>query len=493
MSVAFGVLEENGEAIKSVKRFRDVLSNRLRATSSTTSAFGAVRPLPRLPVALFDECWPKHTPGSLNVEDQVSEASLLLNLLRTLMRAMGIASFFMGTTVNAVKCIQNAPNSQASRGAETSRFTWARLLVRLPRCKLLPGQIGTLTASGAVTEGSLLSFLSRLWSSRSEEELRRASGTWSPLAHHLLWQQLDRDNHVDLTTGVARAAMSLYMSKNLLRTLQGIRGQVQYLLGGELSVDDHVLINYHFAALPSNASIVLEPLENNNFRFFHVSDDTIDTSGAVDLSSSSAGKAGATRNAWPSPDLAVNEWSPVPQLPTCAQDPLLPLLLAGCSVPAGSNSNHPAPFRLGDTILTASMAYIVTKLMGVKGAETMSIQDLNSIASQRDFNALESVAVLATQCASTCAGPYGCSVEQFLCSVVAELQVDAVAAPLVFNTKTVQLRQVWVHADGARIPFMVRSGDTYPSHLIGSVMGTAARTPNAAEVDQLWTLLIKVS
>lgn len=296
---------------------------------------------------------------------------------------------------------------------------------------------------------------------------------------------------MNLTSGVADASWQLYNVKTQLRTLEGIRGQVQYKLGNKLKVGDHVLINSHFAALPSNELIVKMPAEDNTFEFCHLSDEQIAAKGALATSSSSASNVGALRAAWASAIRAEQQWIPVPQFPSCKEDPLLSLLLGGCSISANSNGRHPPPFMLGSKILTAAMAYMVTNGMGLQGEKKLNTYGVHEAADQRESNYLEAICALATVCASGCAGPCGCSAVQFLSAMVAELQPHALSAPLQLSATSVALSQVWKYANDARVPYMARCGDEYPTGLVGAVTGSIQRTRSAVEADQLWTEMMR--
>jgi hypothetical protein len=129
--------------------------------------------------------------------------------------------------------------------------------------------------------------------------------------------------------------------------------------------------------------------------------------------------------------------------------------------------------------------------MGLQGEEKLNTYGVNKAADRRNANYLEAICALATVCASGCAGPYGCSALQFLSAMVAELQPHALSAPLQLSKTSVSLNQVWKYAHDARVPYMARCGDEYPTGLVGAVTGSIQRTRSAVEVDQLWTEMMR--
>jgi hypothetical protein len=120
----------------------------------------------------------------------------------------------------------------------------------------------------------------------------------NPLIVHYLWDaaRAAGDSGLTVDSLLARTADHLYAEKANLRTLEGLRGQVQFALGDPLGAGERGLVGTHFARFVGSALVRLN----------------------------STGQ-------WTVNKLGAQEpFNPLPVFPSVTEDFLLPLVMGGC-------------------------------------------------------------------------------------------------------------------------------------------------------------------
>lgn len=116
---------------------------------------------------------------------------------------------------------------------------------------------------------------------------------------------------MELQSALAHVARLTYLTKDMLRTTDGVRAQVLYMLNNTRpELRTPALVSVHFARFNKDEEVIIQATE--------------------------------TCVVTTTPPGGTQAWQPVPDFPSCREDPLLPLVLGG---PCDS-ALHPAPFVL---------------------------------------------------------------------------------------------------------------------------------------------------
>lgn len=200
-----------------------------------------------------------------------------------------------------------------------------------------------------------------------------------------------------VTLGQVRAAAAerMYSEKPQLRSVDGLCGQVQYLLGDALTSADRQLASAHFAQYRAEEEVYLR---------------------------------GSSLFVRDGRDWQL--WVPFPQFPSPQEDPLFPLLLGGCSL--GSKNGHPAPFQL--TLLGRTTCLISAAALLMVRDRGLAMGSHGGLSG--DKNLREAITVLAVISASRAHGVGGIAVRDFLLHLAAELQAEVSAVPLKWEDPT---------------------------------------------------------
>lgn len=229
---------------------------------------------PIFPVLFVDEAFQFLTNrGKSNNEKKHA------HFLRAVLRAVGIASVFMGTTANTVQFVQN--HLHMSSGSGNVR-PWATFIANLPPTMLSKSEIP------AINCPRVRNFCDRLMdittvNPRYIQKFNKYAGLFPNKPLELVLDKI---------------RMKLYSQKEILRRTSGLRAQVLYLLNCITTSEiTSTFVNTHFA---------------------HFAKDEV-----VGVLNNKAVLKGE-----------VTIWNPKPNYPTSRQDPLLALLLGGscCSL-----------------------------------------------------------------------------------------------------------------------------------------------------------------
>jgi hypothetical protein len=296
--------------------------------------------------------------------------------LRTVLRACGLVSIFMGTTINMVDFIGGPSGTDFSAG-ETAPTEWATLVTQLPQYSF-PFDPSSIRSEDVRTLVEILLTNFRHVNPRTMRYLCDAAVKFNEAA--------------TIDEVLLDVAERLYAGKALLRTITGVRAQVHFLLDVDTSEKSaRVLVGCHFARY------------------------------AADLQIS---RAGASLKATAGGASAI--WRPVPHFPPSRTDPLLPLLLGGPSRPGG----HPSPFVIADASALSNrepthLTSIAAILLSVDNSDSNTMGVVtdtgNKRARTRNGNILESAVSLACINASRANGVAGIPALDFLRHVVMEL------------------------------------------------------------------------
>jgi hypothetical protein len=261
----------------------------------------------------------------------------------------------------------------------------------------------------------------------------------NPLIVHYLWDAAraagDRELTVDAL--LARTVDRLYTEKASLRTLEGLRGQVQFALSDPVGADDRGLVHSHFARFVGSAAVRLN----------------------------STGQ-------WVINQLGDQEpFNPLPVFPSATEDFVLPLVLGGCCI--GSRTGHPAPFMVqqNNRNVTLTSAGALKLLRQSQAPPLQWGRSARPPALHRNGNFLKSVASLAAICASRAHGIAGLPLSVFLLHFATELLPEVPTQPLRWQSDT-QLER-WVQNSHQLIPALLclRQHENWP---VGVLSGLGA-------------------
>jgi hypothetical protein len=242
----------------------------------------------------------------------------------------------------------------------------------------------------------------------------------NPLIVRYLWDAVRAAGDSELTVDslLARAAERMYTEKPNLRTLEGLRGQVQFSLGDPLGPGDRGLAGTHFARFVGSDLVRLN----------------------------STGQ-------WVINRLGEQPFNPLPVFPSVAEDFVLPLVLGGCCV--GSTAGHPAPFVVqhNHRSVTLTSAGALKLLRQSQAPPLQWGHSYSPPALHRNGNFLKSVAPLAATCASRAHGVAGLPLSVFLLHFATELLTEVPTRPLRWQSDT-QLER-WVQDPHQLIPALL--------------------------------------
>lgn len=411
LSSSFGIKSTQDRIITSARQLREAV-HAFVASSGT------------FPVVVIDEAFQHIAAQDNSSLDIMSDLHISL-YLRSVLRATGIASLFMGTTINMVQFVLQGVN--VSTSSEKPR-PWTQFISRLP----------------PLMTGSASDVLRRVfpaWTD-SSEPFHSANPR---LMQHLI-DSVARSN-LNLEAALSNVARLTYLKKRILRTTDGLRGQVLYMLnstGPEPRTP--ALVTAHFARFEKDEEVMVE---------------------AQQPCVASA-----------EPPSYTKPWEPVPDFPNCEEDPILPLIMGG---PCDARL-HPAPFvvllQKRKYELTSAAAFLLCKSLADSSNRFHSIPMSNSKAKHRDGDVTECIVALATVNASRANGLAGVLAADYLLAMIREMQASGV--PLTWQDNA--LWDFWSNADNTTIPYVARLDDQFPATLLPSV-GRLQRTANADRMD----------
>lgn len=306
-------------------------------------------------------------------------------LLRSILRACGVASIFMGTTINMVSFIGGPESTDMSTG-NPGKVDWATLIT------VLPNYIAVDFNSSLILSEEVREFVVGLIENYPHVNPRNLD--------HLCQAAVKSEESTTLDVVLKDVAQLLYNGKTVLRSVEGVRAQVHFLLGA-VTTEKYmrVLVGKHFARYEANLTVFLEGSDVK----------------AIEKE---------TEILWP----------PVPTFPTSKIDPLLSLLLGGpCSCALG---RHPSPFVFSSksyhlpTSLTSAAALLLSHNYSARQAEASRTNLTNANAQSRNGNMLECIVTLACINASRACGVQGAPVLDFLLHLAMELQPTVLATDL---------------------------------------------------------------
>jgi hypothetical protein len=243
-----------------------------------------------------------------------------------------------------------------------------------------------------------------------------------------------------LDTILAAVATYLYKLKPGLRTIIGVKAQVQYLLGDPLDLCAKAFVQQHFAYFPTEYQVNLED----------------------------------GRTVYWDARGAVQPWRPVPVFPSLDSDPLLPLVLSGC---CNSAVGYPAPFG----VLQDGCLVRLTSAAAVLIARTCGCGDLYSLLHYGKVS--ECILSVAVMCASRAHGVCGITLSEFILHLAAELLAEVPALPLSWADPSA-LSVLYVN-HSMKLPFFasMRVGEAYPAEAVGTDIGYFTRAAGKRVID----------
>ena len=219
----------------------------------------------------------------------------LASFLRSILRASGVVSVFMGTTINMVKFEDGPGNISAGKSDPTE---WAKLITQLPPFSVEPAfdlaVIQSVEVRGFVK--CLLDHHPRV----------------NPRNMHHLYREASENSTPETTLDevLVMVGCKMYTERIVLRSIRGVRAQVHFLLNAVAPANDkRVLVGNHFARYTQDLDLVR----------------------VASIISAVDDLKGKNKCQWP----------PVPDFPSFTEDPLLHLLLGGVSC---ESTSFPCPF-----------------------------------------------------------------------------------------------------------------------------------------------------
>ena len=362
----------------------------------------------RLPVLVVDE--------AQFYKDPVSGRRRLF--LCAVLRAVGIASIFLGTNFDIVKPL--SVRTYSKPGAVPT--PWAHLVTALPRPYCTASQLSMLAQVGNVDSIKFLRALTEYASTYTN-----SVQCFNPLFSYRLWEYFLKDPARTIDELRSEAAQHLYGEKCLLRTAAGISAQLLYCLGEAPALKEDIFMHCHFARLEEEVDLDLTP-----FNQVVIKDTNI-------------------------------EWVPQLAFASPAVDPIGPLLLGGVC----TSHFHPPPFEFFNGVsavrLTAAMAVQLHRERVKCTSVGSDISD--DTASDKQ---LEMVMAVAAVCASKARSITGALTVTFLLHFATELLLHAPKHPLHWDPTT-PLKMWWRGADRV-IPFCSGvSTETYPTSILPNI------------------------
>eukprot|EP01032_Pedospumella_encystans_P008786 gene8786-10393_t len=301
----------------------------------------------------------------------------LAAFLRSILRASGVASIFMGTTIHMLSFLDESGSIRTGRSDPTE---WAKLITQLPPFSSQPAfdlaVIQSTEVRGFVK--CLLDHYPRV----------------NPRNMHHLYREASKNAKPETTLDEVLAAVGrrIYTEKTVLRSIRGVRAQVHFLLNAVAPADDkRVLVGNHFARYTQDLDLVR----------------TATIISAVNDAPEGAGK---------------RKWKPVPDFPPFTEDPLLHLLLGGVSCEC---SPFPCPFAVSASAQEVRLTSAAALLLSSDNSESVTARDqtnmINAKAQARNGNVLECIVSLACINASRARGVQGVGVLDFLLFFAMEL------------------------------------------------------------------------
>lgn len=413
LSHAFQLFGEDGQFVQTAKELRAVLNSNIRARS---------------PVLIVDEAFQQQLVAPTKKKAE-SEAVFL----RSVLRAAGIAAVFMGTTANMATFVGEGTDISFQ---DINPKAWARFISQLPELKQ--------TEIAVAKPGSVVQITAIATQFPKE----------NPRCVRLLIEASRAAPNAPLRDLLATVAHKLYSGKATLRTVEGIRAQMLYILNS--SGPSSCLVTTHFAQFKKDE--VLDIISGN-----------VVVSGQVD------------------------EWIAEPIFPTAADSPLLPLLLVGASVPVRRRDQnaplqHPQPFMLraegvDPTVLTAAASVVVSINYAELNARLTNAPLCNPNSERRDGNVVEAIAAIGAVNASRAGGSIaGVKAVDFNLQFVCEVQAFAMNLQWQEPRK---LSMLWSKADMV-VPLLMRVDDDCAKVLrdkAGLTVGYVTRPADSCKVD----------
>uniref|UniRef100_A0A7S3LZ88 Uncharacterized protein n=1 Tax=Spumella elongata TaxID=89044 RepID=A0A7S3LZ88_9STRA len=390
LSRMFNLLDKDEEHIVVAKDMRarlwEYVGARTRASDRNTFP---------LPVVVVDEALSYKDP------DSTRRSSFLCAVLR----AVGIASLFVGTNVEILK--PPVPR-ELPCPARVIPTPWARLITLLPRTHYAGTLFEILNVRG---KRATLNFLRAL--TEYAFTCTNSVQCFNALFSYRLWEYFLKDPTRTIDELRSKAAQHLYGEKRLLRTAAGVSAQLQYCLGETLGPEDEDFIHCHFARLEEEVDLNLTP-----------------------------GNQVVVKG-------TNKEWVPQLAFASPAVDPIGPLLLGGIC----TGRKHPAPFTLYTPVsiirLTAAMAVQLCRKRLRKVHVGSNITEVSSTSYPHNFQ--ESSMAAAAVCASQAWGISGVRAREFLLHFAAELLPSVPTQSLRWDPAT-PLEKWWSGADRL-VPF----------------------------------------
>ena len=427
LSLAFQLLGEDGQFVQTAKELRAVINAKIRDRS---------------PVLIVDEAFQQQLVAPKTKREEKNRSTSEAVFLRSVLRASGIAAVFMGTTANMATFVGEGTDISFQ---DIAPRPWAKFISQLP--DLEPTTVITVAqAAKQAATGSFAKFVAIATQFPKE----------NPRCVHFLHEAARTAPDAPLRDLLATVAHKLYNGKATLRTVEGIRAQMLYILNSSGPERMPTLVTTHFAQFNS--------------------DEVLDTvSGFVVV----RGK--------------VHEWMAEPSFPTASDNPLLSLLLVGASVPmrrgdANGPLQHPQPFVLraegvDPTVLTAAASVLVSTNCAQMNARLTSAPLCNPNAGRRDGNLVEAIAAVGAVNASRAGNSIaGVKAVDFILQFVCEVQ--AFAMNLQWQDPDV-LSRCWSAANMV-VPLLMRVDDDCAKVLrdkLGLTVGYVTRPGDSLKVD----------
>jgi hypothetical protein len=387
LSCAFSIFDADKMVIVTVISFRKAI-NKLFADTG------------RLPVLVVDEAF----------QGQNDLSMIPAVFLRSLARACGLVSIFMGTTVDTTRFIRTRTYS----ATEVEVREWCLFISNLPKLNIDPSEIDKIKSVVVKSFVQMLQQSHQLTNPRAMQFLCACAQ--------------EGDGEMTLQDALNKMTNKFRRQKLIALSAVGVRAQLHYQLDDK-NVSEKVaatLVMAHYAFYHKNVIVCL-------------------MSGKVVV---------VKKDGW-------EHWQPVPNFPTCFDDPLLALILGGfcLSQPTGCEDYFGSyPFlAAGMDIshvmnLTSAAAYLLVWAEH-QHTEVGRIVVANRNAKKRNGNLLENIASLAIINASRVSGIGGCKVSDFIRGVVIELQPLAVSLSC---GNPNELSRLWSQTEH-KIPFVART------------------------------------